>query len=188
MTSTSFRLLPDHIRDADDGTLQAWLAGAEQALSAELVWLAACDPDDDPPVVQPVHPDHCPAAWLDWLAWLRGKDVRGLTDEQARWRLSCTGRTGSDQGITDAIGSTLTGTRYVRLDHPADWQITATVATTDVVDVAVTLAVAQRHTPAGVNITVSPEDPVTLADLDAAYASLAAIYATGKTLDQMRFG
>ena len=137
---------------------------------------------------QPVHPEYCPAAWLAWLAWLRGKDVRGLTTEQARWRLARTGHTGSNAGIVDAIAATLTGTRYVRLDHPGAWEITATIATADLVDIAVTLAAAQRHTPAGVEITVIPTDPATLADLDASYASLAAITATGKTLDQLQFG
>lgn len=188
----SYRLLPDHVRDADTShQLEAFLNGVEDALGPELWFLDAADPHTGVPgVSQPVHPDYTPAGWLPWLASLIGADIRGLSDEQARWYLSRRGRTavGSTAGIKDAVAATLTGTRYVRVDRPSLWTMTVTVATDEIVDVVVTTQAAQRSKPAGVNITLAPLEPVSLAELDAAYASLAAMYATGKNLDQLRFG
>lgn len=179
----SYRLLPDHVREADtDGVLDAFLTGAEAALDPELRWLDACSRGE------PVRPEHCPVAWLGWLGWLRGRDVRGLTTESARWLLSRTSRIGSDQGLADAVAATLTGTRYVRVDHPSLWVIEVVVVAGEVADVNLTQSVAQRSKPAGVSLTVVPTSAVTLATIDANYASLAAITATGKNLDELRFG
>lgn len=179
----SYRLLPDHVRESDtDGVLAAFLTGAEAALGPELRWLDECSRGE------PVRSEHCPAAWLGWLGWLRGRDVRGLTTESARWLLSRTSRTGSDGGLADAVAATLTGTRYVRVDHPSLWVIEVVVVAGEVADVNLTQSVAQRSKPAGVSLTVVPTSAVTLATIDANYASLAAITATGKNLDELRFG
>ena len=220
MSDGPFRLVPDHIRDADaSGDLEAfltaaWAGGVGPALSfltaadpdvvplgprwgdsdalwldADWTWLGA-DPAGTARTSHPVDPAYCPAAWLPWLARLLGADITGLTDEQARWYLARRGRSavGSDQGMKDAVAATLTGSRTVTITTPSVWELTVTVDTAEVVDIAVTLAVAQRNKPAGVDLTVTSSSLVTLADLDADYATLAAIAATGKTLDQLRFG
>ena len=52
-------------------------------------------------------------------------------------------------------------------------------------------AVRSRHARSfccGVSLSVVPTSAVTLATIDANYASLAAITATGKNLDELRFG
>ncbi len=181
----TWRLLPDHIRAADTSTtLRMFLAGVEDALRPETQHLAAASAG------RPVNPATCPDQWLPWLARLLGTDITGLTPAQARSYLARRGRTavGSDLGLSAAIEATLGGTRYARIDHPGLWQISVTIATDDIVDLPITQAVAARHCPAGATITVTPAEPVTLAAIDATYASLAAITATGKTLDQLRFG
>ena len=182
--STILRLLPDHVRDADPGDLAAFLSGAQAALSPQTAFLDAAER------AEPVNPATCPAAWLPWLAFLLGADISGLTDESARWYLAHPDRSahGTDKGVRAAVGATLTGTRTVTIVHTGMWTMTVTVATAEVVDVALTVAVAQRSAHAGVEVTVAPDSPVTLADLNAGYADLAAIYATSKTLDQLRFG
>jgi hypothetical protein len=182
--SVTFRLLPDHVRDADAGDLESFLSGAENALSPQTAFLDAAGRGD------PVNPATCPPGWLPWLAFLLGADITGLTDESARWYLTHPDRAahGTDRGIKAAVGATLTGSRAVTIEHTGTWTTTLTVATAEVVDIALTLAVAQRSCHAGVDVTVTPDTPVTLAGLNAGYASLAAIYATGKTLDQLRFG
>ena len=193
MSDGPFRLVPDHMRDADTtGDLEAFLTAAwAGGVGPSLSFLAAADPDDGVAgTSHPVDPAYCPAAWLPWLARVLGADITGLTDEQARWYLSRRGRAavGSDQGMKDAVAATLTGTRAVTITTPSVWEMTVTVDTAEVVDIAVTLAVALRNKPAGVDLTVTSSSLVTLADLDASYATLAAIAATGKTLDQLRFG
>lgn len=182
--STIFRLLPDHVRDADPGDLASFLSGVQAALSPQLAFLDAAERGE------PVDPATCPAAWLPWLAFTLGANITGLTDESARWYLAHPDRAahGTDRGLRAAVGATLTGTRTVTISHAGTWEVAVTVAAAEVVDIALTLAVAHRSVHAGVDVTVSPDAAVTLADLDAAYASLAAIYATGKTLDQLRFG
>jgi len=181
---TIFRLLPDHVRDADPGDLATFLDGVEAALSPQIAFLAAAERAD------PVNPATCPAPWLPWLALMLGADITGLTDASARWFLAHPDRAahGTDKGMKAAVGATLTGTRAVTIVHTDRWTMTVLVDTSEVVDTALTLAVAQRSAYAGVNVTVTPSTVYTLADLDGDYATLAAIYATGKTLDQLRFG
>jgi hypothetical protein len=183
-TQRTWRLLPDHIRAADDGTLEALIDGVEDALRPELLFLDAAGAG------QPVDPATTPTEWLPWLARLLGADIAGLTDAQARWYLARRARSakGSMAGIADAVAATLIGTRYVRVDRASLWALTVTVATEDIVDITVTQAAAERHTPAGATLTLTPTTPVTLAQIDATYASLAGITATGKTLNQLRFG
>lgn len=188
----TYRLLADYIRDADTtGDLEAFIDGAEAALGPEIRFLDAADPDTGTTgVSEPVHPDYCPAAWLPWLARLLGADIRGLTEAQARWYLTrhSAAKVGSDAGLALAVAASLKNTRYVAVTHPSLWEITVTISNDDLVDIALTTAVATRNKPAGTRLTLNPLDPVTLAELDTAYSSLAAVYATGKTLDQLRFG
>lgn len=190
--SRTYRLLADYIRDADTtGQLALFLDAAEQALAPQQAFLDAADPDTGlAGIVQPADPAYCPAAWLPMLAWMLGGDIRGLTDEQARWYLSRVGDAppGSLRGVAVAVAATLTGDKYVRVEAPSMWAMSVTVAIDEAPDIALTTLVAQRTKPAGVNLTVNPADPVTLADLAVSYASLAAVTATGKTLDQLRFG
>lgn len=189
--SAVYRLLPDHLtRDDTEGRLRSFLEGAQDALTVETAFLDAASGRTVDGLCQPVDPAVAPGGWLPWLARLLGADITGLTEEQARWYLPRRARAakGSTEGLLDAVAATLTGTRYVRVDRPSLWEVTVTVATLDIVDITVTQEVAQRHTPAGAQLTVAPTEPVTLAQIDAAYADLAGITATGKTLDQLRFG
>lgn len=216
-----FRLLPDHIRAADDrtGDLDAFLTAAwAGGMAPALQFLTASDPDVGPAPIRwadfgvawdspdwtwvghpdaepartshPVDPAYSPAAWLPWLARLMGADITGLTDEQARWYLARRGRSavGSEQGIKDAVAATLSGARAVTITTPSTWEMTITVDAAEVLDSAVTLAVARRNKPSGVRLTVTTSTLVTLADIDAGYTDLAEITSTGKTLDQLRFG
>ena len=192
-TSSPVRLLPDYMRAADmSGDLTAFLDAAWTAgVGSAVEFLTAADPDDGVgDTAHPVDPEFCPAAWLPWLARLMGADIEGLNDEQARWYLSRNGRApvGSDLGITTAAQATLTGTRAVSLSKPSTWELTITVDGSEVTDVSLTLAVAERSVPAGVEVTVTPSSLVTLEDLRLAYSTLADITATGKNLDQLRFG
>lgn len=190
--SVVYRLLADYIRAADvTGQLAGFLEAAERALQPEKAMLDACDPDRGVPgAVQPVDPEYAATGWLPTLAWILGGDIRGLTDAQARWYLSRIGAAppGSAIGVAVAVAATMTGDRYVRVDTPSTWTMTVTVATQEILDIDLTTLVAQRTKPAGVHLTLSPADPVTLAELNASYPSLAAITASGKTLDQLRFG
>lgn len=187
--SRVLRLLPDHVRTADDGTLANFLGGAEDALALPLRLLADATRDADG-LVRIIDPEYAPASALPWVAALLGADISGLSDADARWYLARRGRSavGSRQGIRDAVGATLTGTRFVSLTRPSLWEMTVTVKLDEVVDVSLTLDVAQRNAPAGVVLTVVSDTPVTLADLAATYTDLADIAATGKTLDELRFG
>jgi hypothetical protein len=156
----------------------------ESALAPLTAFLDAADRAES------VDPATCPAAWLPWLARTLGADITGLTDESARWFLAHPDRAahGTDKGIKAAVGATLTGTRTVTVMRTGTWTVTLLVKPSEVVDIALTLAVAQRSCHAGVQVTVAPSAPYTLADLNSDYASLAAVYASGKTLDQLRFG
>lgn len=190
--SVVYRLLTDYIRSADvNAQLGGFLESTERALQPLKAFLDACDPTRGVTgTVQPVHPQYCPTDWLPMLAWILGADIRGLTDAQSRWYLSRIGDAppGSATGVAVAVAATLTGDRYVRVDVPSAWAMTVTISAHEIVDIGLTTLVAQRTKPAGVNLTLTPADPVTLAELASSYASLAAITATGKTLDQLRFG
>jgi len=176
-------LLPDYVRTADEGALEAFLSAAQTPVAAPVTrWLDAA--------ADQVDPQRCPADALPWLARLVGVDIGGLDDEQARWLLSRRGATaaGSTQGLRDAVGATLTGDRGISLVWSGIWTLTILIAPSVVADPALTLDTAQRNTPAGVKVDIQPSTPVTLADLAASYATLADLAATGKTLDQLRFG
>jgi hypothetical protein len=178
-----WRLLPGYVRDADDGTLQDFLAAAETPVATMVGrWLDT--------LVDQVDPRSCTADTLPWLARLVGADIDGLDTEQARWLLSRRGATadGSDQGIRDAVGATLTGDRTVTLVWSGLWSLTILVPPAGILDSGSTLDAARRNTPAGVDVDITPATAVTLADLAATYPTLAGIAATGKTLDQLRFG
>ena len=190
---SAFRLLPDHMRNADaSGDLESFMGAVwAGAFGPALEFLAAADPDDGVgDTSHPVDPAYCPESWLPWLARLLGADISGLNTEQARWYLGRRGRSavGSDQGIRDAVGATLAGTRQVTISKPSTWEMTLTLISTEVTDAAVTLAVALRAKPTGVELTVTTDDPATYADLAADYTDYAEIAATGKTYDQLRFG
>lgn len=184
MSPRSYRLLPDYVRNADAGDLEAYLRGAEGALRRESVYL------EEAATGRQVDPDYAPGSWLPWLARVLGANVDGLSEEQARYYLSHRGRSavGSDAGLVAAIGATLTGSRYVKVEHTGPWEITVTLIASEVPDIGLTTEIAQRKSPAGARVVLNPTDPVTLADLKASYGTLADITATGKTLDNLRFG
>lgn len=187
--SDLFRLLPDHVRNADDGTLAAFLSGVQAALSPVTNFVNAADPDIAPGV-EPVSPDYTPASWLPWLARLLGADISGLRELDARWFLSQLGKTetGSLRGMRTAVGATLTGTRSVAVTRQSLWEMTVTVDDAEVVDIALTQAVAQRTKPAGVNLSVVTDSLATIDSLATSYTTVAGIAATGKNLDLLRFG
>lgn len=190
-TSRAYRLLADYLRDADTtGQLGAFLDATETALTPLMAFLEAADPDTGlPGVVQPVDPAHCRPDWLPLLAALTGADIAGLSTQQARYYLANPrGRVGSARGVADAVAATLTGTRFVAVTCPSMWEMTVTISTADITDIDQTTSIAQRAKPAGVQLTIAPLGAVTLAQLSATYANLAAITATGKTLDLLRFG
>ena len=184
MSPRSYRLLPDYVRNADAGDLEAYLRGAEGALRRESVYL------EEAATGRQVDPATAPPSWLPWLARILGANVDGLSEEQARYYLGHRGRAavGSDAGLIAAIAATLTGDRYVKLERTGPWEITVTLAASEVPDIGLTAEVAQRKSPAGVRVILAPADLVTLADLKAGYGTLADITATGKTLDNLRFG
>jgi hypothetical protein len=176
--------------DPDVGPLPVlWDDAAVTWLDSLWTWGGGTDPDVAK-TSWPVDPAYCPEAWLPWLARLLGADITGLNTEQARWYLARRGRSavGSDQGIKDAVGATLSGSRLVVISKPSTWEMTLTLISTEVTDAALTLAVALRAKPTGVELTVTTDDPATYADLAADYTDYAEITATGKTYDQLRFG
>lgn len=191
--SRLFDLLPDYVRDADDGTLRSWLTAVGDANAPVEAFINASDPDTSVSgTSEPVNPAACPAGWLGWLGWLTGVDVGGLSVSQARWLLSQSGAQahGSAGSMRLAVQATLTGTRFCQVTTHVGgdpWAMGVQVLSSEVADSALTLAVALREKPAGVVLTLSSSAPVTYDDVDAGYADYAALAATGKTYDEVRF-
>ena len=188
-----FDLLPEYVRDADDGTLAGYLAAIGDTANAVEEFVDGSDPDtSDSGTAEPVNPATAPAGWLPWLGWLIGVPTQGMDTTTARWYLSRAGAQahGSAEGIRAAVQATLSGTRFCQITTAVGgdpWAIEVQVDSTEVVDSAATLAAALREKPAGANLTLTSSTPVTYDDLDTAYTTYANMAASAATYTELRF-
>ena len=188
-----FDLLPEYVRDADDGTLADYLAAIGGAANAVEKFIDDADPDTSASgTSEPVNPATAPAGWLPWLGWLIGVPVTGMDTSDARWYLSRAGAQahGSADGIRAAVQATLSGTRFCQVTTAVGgdpWAIEVQVDSSEVTDSAATLRAAMREKPAGANLTVTSSVPVTYDDLDTAYTTYANMAASAATYTELRF-
>lgn len=188
-----FDLLPEYVRDADDGTLAGFLAAIGDAAGSVEKFIDDADPDTSSSgTSEPVNPATAPAGWLPWLGWLIGVPVEGMDTTTARWYLSRAGAQahGSADGIRAAVQATLSGTRFCQVFTAVGgdpWAIEVQVDSTEVVDSAATLRAAMREKPAGANLTVTSSTPVTYDDLDTAYTTYSNMTASAATYTELRF-
>jgi len=188
-----FDLLPEYVRDADDGTLAGFLAAIGDAASSVEKFIDDADPDTSSSgTSEPVNPATAPAGWLPWLGWLIGVPVEGMDTATARWYLSRAGAQahGSADGIRAAVQATLSGTRFCQVTTAVGgdpWAIEVQVDSSEVVDSAATLRAAMREKPAGANLTVTSSTPVTYDDMDAAYTTYSNMTASAATYTELRF-
>ena len=188
-----FDLLPEYVRDADDGTLAGYLAAIGDTANAVEKFIDDADPDTSATgTSEPVNPATAPAGWLPWLGWLMGVPTTGMDTAGARWYLTRAGAQahGSAAGIRAAVQATLSGTRFCQVFTAVGgdpWAIEVQVDSTEVVDSAATLRAAMREKPAGANLTVTSSVPVTYDDLDTAYTTYANMAASAATYTELRF-
>ena len=189
-----FDLLPDYVREADsNGELLRFMASIGDAAHPVAKFIDDADPDTSATgTSEPVNPATAPAAWLGWLGWLMGVPTAGLATTDARWYLSRAGAQahGSAAGIQAAVQATLTGARFCQVTTAVGgdpWAIEVQVSSAEVADSAATLAAAMREKPAGANLTVTADDPVTYDGLDTAYTAYSDMTASALTYTELRF-
>lgn len=178
-----FRLLPDYVRNDDDGTLASFLGYATTAAMGPALRLAdIADPDTSVTgTAEVANPDAAPRPWLLWLAWLLGLDISTVPDSEKRVAVSQASslrRRGSKRSIIRAAQRTLTGSKscrvYWNLSTTDPYVITIVTLTAQTPDSVATLVAAETEKPAGIEIqlqvvtgAVYNELPPNFADYDA---------------------
>lgn len=126
-----WRLLPDYIREADDGTLATFLGKATASAMAPGLRMAdLADPATSVSgTAELANADAIPRPWLPWLGWLVGIDVASLPAAVARDVVrdaAAFQRRGSVAAIAEAVRRTLTGSRdVIVITKPPDGDFTS---------------------------------------------------------------
>lgn len=174
-----WRLMPDYVHAADDGTMQAFADAAEVGLSRAAAFLSIVDADQSVSgSCELTNPAACPRAYLPWLGWLLGVDAAALADADVREAISSAGqsqRRGSVGAIRRAVQRTLTGAKSVRVfanvGGASPYLLTVVTATAQTPDSAASLLAAWTEKPAGVDLELQVVAGATWADLAAEYAT-----------------
>lgn len=179
-----YRLLPDYIRNDDDGTLATFLGKSTGAAMGPALRLAdQGDPDTSVSrTAELANPDFAPRPWLRWLAWLVGLDLTPIPDDEKRAAItqaSALRRRGSSQSIIRAVQRTLTGSRSCRVfwnvDNNSPYEIVVVTLTSQTPDSTASLNAALTEKPAGIELTLQDVTGSLYVELAAEFADYDAL-------------
>lgn len=190
----AYRLLPDYVRNDDDGTLSTFMGTATRVAMGPALRIADVgDPDTSVTgTAELANPDAAPRTWLSWLGWLVGINLSSIPDADKRSSISDSStlqRRGSVRAIIRATQRTLTGSQscrvYWNLSGSDPYLITVLTLTSQTADTAATLAAAWTEKPSGVDLEVQTTTGGTYAELAAAYADYDAVAAAFTDYDDL---
>lgn len=190
----AFRLLPDYVREDDDGTLADWLGYATTASLGPALRLAdIADPDTSVTgTAEIANPAAAPRPWLLWLAWLTGLDISAVPDAEKRAAVAqatSLRRRGSRRSIVRAAQRTLTGSKscriYANLSGTDPYVVTLVTLISQTPDTVATLAAAETEKPAGIEIQLLTVTGATYTELAANYADYDAVDAAFTDYDDL---
>lgn len=172
-----WRLLPDYVREADDGVLRAYVGGAAAGLTRAAEFLAMVDPDTSVSgTCELTNPAAAPRAYLGWLGWLLGIDTSVLPAAEVRSALAeaaSVQRRGSARAIRSAVQRTLTGGRSCRVHYNLSgtepYLITVVTVSAQTPDHSATLLAAVSEKPAGIDLVLEVVTGSTWDELALAY-------------------
>lgn len=190
----AYRLLPDYVRDADDGTLGTFLGTSTLVAMGPALRIAdVADPDTSVTgTAELANPAAAPRTWLNWLGWLVGINLSSVPDSDKRTSISDSStlqRRGSVRAIIRATQRTLSGSQscrvYWNLSGSDPYLITVLTLTTQTADTAATLAAAWTEKPSGVDLELQTTTGGTYAELAAEYADYDALAADFTDYDDL---
>lgn len=182
LIATVWDNLPEYVRDADDGTLYAYLDSAVYPAENVVSILTAGSGMVDPATA--------PSARLDWIAALAGIDLTSVPAGERRAFIADPGSRyrGCRDAIVTRVGLTLTGSRTVQVECPYESDplaILVRVFTPECADSAVTEAAARAEVPAWLALTFDVADGIDYTALDAAFTTYTNMTATGGTYNAL---
>lgn len=182
LTEAVWAALPQYMRDADDGTLAAYL-GSLTDLVAPTVDLLMMDDPAEPLVM--------PRGMLAFFAALGGVDIEGVPDAQLReWVGSEMARPrGSVAAIVARVGWTLAAVMpWIQVECPyvGDvWAMRVTTRASETPDPAATLAAVRQEAPAWLAVSAVTVTGLTYNQLAARYPTYAGMAASGASYDAL---
>jgi len=189
-----WRLLPDYVRDDDNGNLESFLGKATlSAMGPTLRITDVGDPDTSVTgTAELANPAAAPRTWLRWLGYLVGINLDTIADADKRAAISDSAtlqRRGSIRAIIRSTQQTLTGSRscrvYWNLDGVSPYLLTVVTLTSQTPDSVATLAAAVSEKPAGIDLELQTVTGATYAELDIAYATYTALAAAFTDYDDL---
>ena len=189
-----WRLLPDYIRDDDNGNLETFLGKATLSAMGPTLRIAdVADPDTSVTgTAELANPAAAPRTWLRWLGYLVGINLDTIADADKRAAISDSAtlqRRGSVRAIIRSTQQTLTGSRscrvYWNLDGSSPYLLTVVTLTSQTPDSVATLAAAVSEKPAGIDLELQTVAGATYAELDVAYADYDAVAAAFTDYDDL---
>ena len=173
-----WRLLPDYVREDDNGNLETFLGRATLSAMAPTLRIAdVADPDTSVTgTAELANPAAAPRAWLRWLGYLVGINLDNIADADKRSAIADSAtlqRRGSVRAIIRATQQTLTGSRscrvYWNLSGSDPYLLTVVTLTTQTPDSAATLAAAITERPAGIDVDLQTTTGALYSELAAEY-------------------
>lgn len=166
LTDAAMGYLPEYVREADDGTLEALLDSACSQADVIVDWLSNPDDVADALVV--------PFNRIPWVAAIGGVDISRVPQAQQRAFIAddVTRYRGSEAAIRRRVGVTLTGAKSVEIVFTAATEVTVTTYASQTPDAAATTAAIRAEIPAWLLATI-----VTNA-AGQSYSAMASDYAT----------
>lgn len=174
-----WRLLPDYVREDDNGNLETFLGKATLSAMAPTLRIAdVADPDTSVTgTAELANPAAAPRAWLRWLGYLVGINLDNIADADKRSAIADSAtlqRRGSVRAIVRAAQQTLTGSRscrvYWNLSGVDPYLLTVVTLTSQTPDSVATLAAAITEKPAGVDLDLQTTTGALYSELAAEYA------------------
>lgn len=192
--SYAWRLLPDYVREDDDGTLATFLGESTFAAMGPAIRIAdAADPDTSVTgTAELANPAAAPRTWLRWLGYLVGINLDAIADAEKRSAIADSAtlqRRGSVRAIVRSVQQTLTGSRscrvYWNLGGSDPYLLTVLTLTSQTPDSAESLLAALREKPAGVDLELQTTTGATYDELAANFPTYDDLIDAFDTYDEM---
>jgi|694.fasta_scaffold03440_23 hypothetical protein len=189
-----WRLLPDYVRDDDNGNLETFLGKATLSAMGPTLRIAdVADPDTSVTgTAELANPAAAPRTWLRWLGYLVGINLDTIADADKRAAISDSAtlqRRGSIRAIIRSTQQTLTGARscrvYWNLDGSSPYLLTVVTVTAQTPDSVATLAAAVSEKPAGIDLELQTVTGATYAEVALEYADYDAVAAAFTDYDDL---
>lgn len=173
-----WRLLPDYVREDDNGDLETFLGKATLSAMGPTLRIADVgDPDTSVTgTAELANPAAAPRSWLRWLGYLVGINLDNIADADKRSAIADSAtlqRRGSVRAIIRATQQTLTGSRscrvYWNLSGVDPYLLTVVTLTTQTPDSVATLAAAVTEKPAGVDLELQTTTGALYSELAASF-------------------